>query len=390
MSTDLNMEYQEVKFGDICREVKLTTKDPIADGYDKYIGLEHLDSGSLKIKRWGLIAEDSPKFTRIFKKGHILIGKRRPYLRKAAIAEFDGVCSGDIIVVEPFGNLKYSSILPYIISSEKFWECAIQTSMGSLSPRTKFSSLINLNIPILNQEELDSFLQKIRSIERVSSILDQVIQKNNQVMYLSLARSFSSLNFNAKLSDIINKLIPGKSVNSMSEPAEANSVGVLKVSALSAGKFIHTENKNVSDVKEKNKLSLSVEVNDLLLTRANTSALVGECALVLNAYPNLYLSDKIWKLDINTEKVEREWLKYLLIYLKNQGVFSEIATGTSASMKNISQEKMLNVDIYLPSKKRQKDVLNGLKRIEGIHEVLEDKALLFKKINGKIINQYIK
>ena len=99
MSTDLNMEYQEVKFGDICREVKLTTKDPIADGYDKYIGLEHLDSGSLKIKRWGLIAEDNPTFTRVFKKGHILIGKRRPYLKKAAIAEFDGICSSDIIVV---------------------------------------------------------------------------------------------------------------------------------------------------------------------------------------------------------------------------------------------------------------------------------------------------
>ena len=42
---------QTVKFGDICREVKLTTKDPIADGYERYIGLEHLDSGSLKIKR---------------------------------------------------------------------------------------------------------------------------------------------------------------------------------------------------------------------------------------------------------------------------------------------------------------------------------------------------
>lgn len=44
-----------------CREVKLTTKDPIVDGYECYIGLEHLDSGSLKIKRWGMIAEDNPK-----------------------------------------------------------------------------------------------------------------------------------------------------------------------------------------------------------------------------------------------------------------------------------------------------------------------------------------
>ncbi|PLL41954.1 restriction endonuclease subunit S, partial [Klebsiella michiganensis] len=89
-----------VKLSDICREFKLSSKDPIADGYNRYVGLEHLDSGSLKSRRWGMLEEESPTFTRVFKKGHILFGKRRPYLKKAAIAEFDGVCSSDIIVIE--------------------------------------------------------------------------------------------------------------------------------------------------------------------------------------------------------------------------------------------------------------------------------------------------
>ncbi|MGZ8238523.1 MAG: hypothetical protein ACXW1Z_20970 [Methylobacter sp.] len=55
-----------MKFGDICREVKLSSKDPLAEGYDKYIGLEHLDSNSLKIKHWDSIAEDKPSFTHVF------------------------------------------------------------------------------------------------------------------------------------------------------------------------------------------------------------------------------------------------------------------------------------------------------------------------------------
>ncbi|HGU0858178.1 TPA: hypothetical protein ACM6X1_003142 [Escherichia coli] len=76
------IEKQTVKFGDICREVKITTKDAISEGYERYIGLEHLDSGSLKIKRWGIISEDKPTFTRVFKKGQILFGRRRAYLRK--------------------------------------------------------------------------------------------------------------------------------------------------------------------------------------------------------------------------------------------------------------------------------------------------------------------
>ena len=156
---------QTVKFGDICREVKLTTKDPIADGYERYIGLEHLDSGSLKIKRWGMIAEDNPSFTRVFKKGHILFGKRRPYLKKAAIAEFDGICSGDIIVMKPDPDVK--DLFPFIVQSKDFWEWSVQTSSGSLSPRTKFKSLANfeLAIPDFNRRKL--LLEEVKKSNEV-------------------------------------------------------------------------------------------------------------------------------------------------------------------------------------------------------------------------------
>ncbi len=144
---------QTVKFGDICREVKLTTKDPIADGYERYIGLEHLDSGSLKIKRWGLISEDNPSFTRVFKKGHILFGKRRPYLKKAAIAEFDGICSSDILVLEPKNGFVEKDYLSRIIQTDLFWNWAVKTSSGSLSPRTKFSALQELRLNIIQRDK---------------------------------------------------------------------------------------------------------------------------------------------------------------------------------------------------------------------------------------------
>ncbi|MCL1123408.1 restriction endonuclease subunit S [Shewanella surugensis] len=155
------IDKQTVKFGDICKEVKLTTKDPIADGYERYIGLEHLDSGSLKIKRWGMIADDSPSFTRVFKKGQILFGKRRPYLKKAAIAEFDGICSGDIIVMEAKSNLTHKELLPHIIQSKVMWNWAIQNSSGSLSPRTKFFVLKELEITLPEKQQMSHCLEVI-------------------------------------------------------------------------------------------------------------------------------------------------------------------------------------------------------------------------------------
>ena len=168
-----------VKFGDICHEVRLTTKDPIGDGYERYIGLEHLDSGSLKIKRWGLIVEDSPSFTRVFKKGQILFGKRRPYLKKAAVAEFDGICSGDIIVMEPKGDDLLLGLLPFVVQSDKFWDWAIQNSSGSLSPRTKFKSLAEQIISVPNAAKQINLLSILVKKEDLLSILTSTITTTN-------------------------------------------------------------------------------------------------------------------------------------------------------------------------------------------------------------------
>lgn len=61
-----------IKFGDICHEVKLTTKDPVAEGYERYIGLEHLDSGSLKINRWGLLLMITRALLKFLKRKYII------------------------------------------------------------------------------------------------------------------------------------------------------------------------------------------------------------------------------------------------------------------------------------------------------------------------------
>ena len=99
-----------------------------------------MDSDNLKIKRFGYI-KNGTSFTKLFKKGQVLFSKRRPYLHKAAIAEFDGLCSGDLLIFESKGDNLIPELLPFIIQSEKFFDYAVKTSAGSLSPRTKWSHL---------------------------------------------------------------------------------------------------------------------------------------------------------------------------------------------------------------------------------------------------------
>ncbi|HEV2860526.1 MAG TPA: restriction endonuclease subunit S [Pyrinomonadaceae bacterium] len=132
--------WQRVKFGDVVRNVDVAERNPLENGLERYVGLEHLDPESLHIKRWGLI-EEGTSFTRKFVRGQVLFGKRRAYQRKAAVAKFDGICSGDILVFEPKGDDLIPELLPFIVQSDGFFEKALGTSAGSLSPRTKWKDL---------------------------------------------------------------------------------------------------------------------------------------------------------------------------------------------------------------------------------------------------------
>jgi type I restriction enzyme, S subunit len=137
-----------VSFGDVACEVSASTRNPIEEGFERYVGLDHLDPDSLSIKRWGLIEEDNPTFTKVFREGQLLFGRRRSYQRKAAVADFDGICSGDIIVMEAKPEHLLPDLLPFIVQSEGFWDYAIHTSAGSLSPRTKWASLAAYQFPL--------------------------------------------------------------------------------------------------------------------------------------------------------------------------------------------------------------------------------------------------
>lgn len=91
-------KWHRVKFGDVVTCTNENTRNPLEDGLTRYVGLDDLDPGELRIRRWGAVA-DGTTFTRVFRSGQVLFGKRRAYQRKAALADFDGICSGDILVL---------------------------------------------------------------------------------------------------------------------------------------------------------------------------------------------------------------------------------------------------------------------------------------------------
>lgn len=97
----------------------------------------------------------------MFHKGQILFGRRRAYLKKAAVAPFDGICSGDITVIEAIPQKILPELLPFYIQNDLFFDFAVGGSAGSLSPRVKWEHLreYEINLPsIKKQRELAEVL----------------------------------------------------------------------------------------------------------------------------------------------------------------------------------------------------------------------------------------
>ena len=115
-------------------------KKPTEEDRFTYLGLEHLDSGSLTVTRWG--SDVAPKGEKLLmKKGDVLFGKRRAYQKKVAIAPFDGIFSAHGMVLRPNTDVIDPEFFPLFISSDYFLEAAIKISVGSLSPTINWRDL---------------------------------------------------------------------------------------------------------------------------------------------------------------------------------------------------------------------------------------------------------
>lgn len=157
-----------VKFGDVAFEPKESVKNAIKEGIEHVVGLEHIEPEDIHLRRFNSI-EESTTFSKKFSPGDVLFGRRRAYLKKAAQAEFTGICSGDITVMRAKENL-LPELLPFIVNNEKFFYWAITHSAGGLSPRCKFKDLANYEFLLPPKE------QQVEIAELLWA-MDEVIQR---------------------------------------------------------------------------------------------------------------------------------------------------------------------------------------------------------------------
>jgi type I restriction enzyme S subunit len=169
----------KVLLGDVAIEHKETCKGS-KDGYP-IVGLEHLVPEEITLTAWDEGSENT--FTKMFRKGNVLFGRRRAYLKKAAVAPFDGICSGDITVIEAKPDRILPELLPFIIQNDALFDFAVGKSAGSLSPRVKWEHLKNFEFELPNmdkQKELATLLWAMddtkKSYQKLIAATDELVK----------------------------------------------------------------------------------------------------------------------------------------------------------------------------------------------------------------------
>jgi type I restriction enzyme S subunit len=378
LSSPPSSGWQKVPFGEIVRNVDESVRDPQSCGLERYVGLEHIDPESLHIQRWGLIA-DGTSFTRRFRKGQVLFGKRRAYQRKVAVAEFDGLCSSDILVFEPKDDCLLPELLPFICQSDGFFEHALDTSAGSLSPRTKFKELARYesSLPPLDEQHriaeilwaADKISQKYINLEFYLTQLKHSLWSN-----LSLGADFKK----AMLCDIGSIFTGSTPTRSRSDYWENGTIPWLTTEKVN-DRFIRSADEFITE-NAFNDFSLKMHIPEsTLVALYGEGKTRGTAALLMTPAS----TNQAFACITPNEKID----PWFLFYCLDNSYEKLRSLSQGSNQKNLSAKLLSQFEIPLPPIQKQKMISSEIKAIDdaivNCQNVLQSHKLMTKEILNK-------
>ncbi len=184
----LPTDWENNQFGDVCDRVKDSYK-PVEGGDTPYVGLEHLAQGLPAFVGRGTESDIKSSKT-AFKVGDILFGKLRPYLRKGAQADFDGISSTDILVFRAEDRCE-SKFLKFLVHSDEFIDHAKSTTSGVQHPRTSWPSLKEFHLSLPPLPEQKKIAHILSTVQRAIEAQDRIIQATTELKKALMHKLFT-------------------------------------------------------------------------------------------------------------------------------------------------------------------------------------------------------
>ena len=356
--------WRVVKFGDVVDNMNETTRDPEAIGLDRVVGLDHMDPDSLPLKRWDNLSDlhEGTSFTRVFRAGQVLFGKRRAYQRKVSLPDFDGICSGDILVFQPKNTELLSEFLPYLVQSDGFFDHALGTSAGSLSPRTKWQELAKYEFALPPIAEQRMFATLMSTLDRAVGSYLSISFRKTVISILREYKELDSTNWKkCSLGEISELVTRGKAPIY----CEEGGMIVLNQKCIRDGK-ISLQQARRTDVSQRDTPSWAIlKAGDLLINSTGTGTL-GRTA-------KFDFSEESVTFDSHITLVRADQLViapgYLALELRVRESELERVGNGSTGQAELNRDAIRRLEVCVPPMDIQLEIL---KKVDAIRRMEED------------------
>lgn len=326
-----------VKLGDVAIESRDSLKEK--DKSLPLVGLEHLIPEQINLTDWNIGQENT--FTKTFEKGDVLFGRRRAYLKKAAVAPCKGICSGDITVIRAKNDKILPELLPFVIQNDIFFDYAVGKSAGSLSPRVKWEHLANYEFNLPELDEQKKLAEVLWQIADTMESYKKLLAKTDEMVKAKFVEMFGSP-FDKKVEKYPLKKYANISGGFAfkSEQFISNSIPIIRITNISNGKIDLDYLVCYPEDFYSNNIEYQIHFGDILM--AMSGATTGKAGIYTLNEPAL-INQRVAKI----REIENISNKYFLYGLTQMDWFYNAIqeTASGGAQPNISISQIENIQI---------------------------------------------
>lgn len=355
--------------------------DPADTSLDRYVGLEHLDPESLKIRRWGT-PSDVVGEKLLFWPGDIIYGKRRAYQRKLGVADFEGICSAHAMVLRAKTDTCLPEFLPFFMQSELFHQRALEISVGSLSPTINWHTLAEQEFPLPPLEEQ-------RRIASLLQAVDEVIE-NKYRLFGSIQKLRDSVRENTYFASSERKV----KLNNLcfiryglGQPPSASDSGVsiIRATNISRGEISEKDMLKANEKDLPKNRAIYLKEGDIILVRSG--AYTGDSALITKKWENSVAGYDL-VISPDKSKINPIFLAEFLLHIRTIKTILEPMSARTAQ-PHLNAAQVGSVEIVLPSLQMQAKEVETLENINNTLLKLKGNIELQKRVKGWLINHLL-
>lgn len=391
-------KWKSYKFEEIAHNINEKV-DPTKTNLEIYVGLEHLDSETIHIRRYGKRSDVKGAKLRVYP-GDIIFGRRRAYQRKASIANFNGFCSAHALVLRAKKDVIHPRLFPFFLHSDQFMNRAVDISVGSLSPTINWGTLKNERFLLPPKEEQEKIAELLWKLDEYLILENNLLKQLKTYKIVSMNNLLNGLDKNATNTDIPQNwlklqikdlgIISTSSVNKKIDPneTEVNLINYMDVyknfdkritSKMNFMKVTATDNQLVKN---------QVRVGDVLFTPSSeTVEDIGISAVVIEDLPNTLYSYHLVRLSFFRE-IELDFKRYIFNNPRVLQHFSKVCQGVTRMTLGINS--FYNTQLLIPPIEEQKNISRTLKNIDEtiieLNKKNEASKVLQKSLIGRLFS----